>query len=44
MKQINKALLQPLVLVNKKGQIYLKQVFFFKSIKKFYRFTILDLF
>ena len=44
MKQINKALTQPLVLINKKGQVYFKPIFFFKNIKKFYRFIILELF
>lgn len=44
MKQQNNALTQTVVLLNKKGQIYLKNMFFLKSIKKFYRFTILELF
>lgn len=44
MKQSNNTLTQTVVLVNKKGQLYFKKMFFLKSIKKFYRFTILELF
>lgn len=43
MKQHNtNNLTQTVVLLNKKGQIYFKKAFFFKSIKKFYRFTVLE--
>ena len=44
MKQQNTTLSQTVILLNKKGQIYLKKMFFLKNIKKFYRFTILELF
>lgn len=44
MKQINKSMIRPLILLNKKGQVYFKPIFFFKNIKKFYRFTLLELF
>lgn len=44
MKQKNINLTQPMILINRHGQIFLKRSFFLKSIKKFYRFIILDLF
>ena len=44
MKPKNTILTQTVILLNKKGQIYFKKMFFLKNIKKFYRFTILELF
>ncbi len=44
MKQINKNLTQPLILINRNGQLLLKRGFYLKFIQKFYRFIILDLF
>jgi hypothetical protein len=43
MKQ-NNNLTQPVILISKRGQLAIKKVFFVKSIKKFYRFIILELF
>lgn len=43
MKQ-NNNLTQSVVLLSKHGQLAIKSVFFVKSLKKFYRFIILELF
>lgn len=44
MKQKNNNLTQDVVLINRHGQLSIKKSFFLKSIKKFYRFIILELF
>ena len=44
MKQINNNLTQNVVLINQRGQLFIKKKIFLKSIKKFYRFIILELF
>lgn len=44
MKQQNNNVTQDVVLINKRGQLSIKRGFFLKSIKKFYRFIILELF
>jgi len=44
MKQKNNNLTQPVILISKHGQLSIKKVFFLKTIKKFYRFIILELF
>ena len=44
MIQNNNNLTQSIVLISKHGQISIKKGFFLKTIKKFYRFIILELF
>ena len=44
MKSNNNNLTQSIVLINKHGQVLIKKGFFLKTIKKFYRFIILELF
>lgn len=44
MKQNNNNLTQSVLLISKQGQVSIKKGFFLKNIKKFYRFTILELF
>lgn len=44
MKQINKKLTQPMVIINRHGQLFLKRSFYLNLIQKFYRFIVLDLF
>ena len=44
MKRTNKNLTHLVAIINKRGQLSLKKLFLFKNIKKFYRFTIFELF
>lgn len=44
MKRSNNNLTQLMVLINKTGQVHFKKSFVLNNIKKFYRFTILELF
>ena len=44
MKRNNNNVTHLMTVINKKGQLSIKKIFLFKNIKKFYRFTILELF